>query len=527
MPEGVQIERLGAIDPAGIGLLRESDGGLPRNLWQGTERAQIDRLVAGIRPTPSPTALTLARRLLLSEADIPAGEGGQPGLFAIRIDRLMAIGDPESALQLARLAPANSAATQVVEAGFLADRTQDACAALPSVPDAARDAGWSKAFAFCRALAQDLAGANLQAGLLRERGEADPAFLALMARLSGFGDDKPLDIKAPTPLQVAMLKAANKPPTAATVDAMSPAGARLVADIAAAAADIRLRAAERAFVHGAMPVENLRAAYGRVEIATKDAAAAMAAKSAEDPIARAALYQAVQRASDSGERAKALTTALERLRSRDGGLDGRLAMAHLDSLLALKAAPDTIKLGPLAARLLLLAGQDATAADWEQVLVLEGRGGAVEPGREAVRLVPLFAIASGDRLEPADLRDWIDAWRAGGTVEGFEGRAVGLLSALQGLGREVPADAWSRLAASATPTLGRRPNVATLQAMRAAAQAGRTGETLAYALIALGGESAAALEADALATVLDALVRIGFEREARRLALEAAIGRGL
>jgi hypothetical protein len=91
----------------------------------------------------------------------------------------------------------------------------------------------------------------------------------------------------------------------------------------------------------------------------------------------------------------------------------------------------------------------------------------------------------------------------------------------------VPPDVWSRLAAAGGTTVGRRPNVATMQAMRASAQAGRVGETIAYALIALGGDSPAALEADALATVLDSLLRIGFEREARRLALEAAIGRGL
>lgn len=524
--EGVQVERLGAIDPAGLGLLREADGGLPRNLWQGTDRGQIERLVAGLRPTPSPTVLNLARRLLLSEADIPPGDTGQPGLFATRIDRLMALGDPDSAFQLARLAPGGGATMRTVDAAFLADRSQDACAALTSVPDAARDAGWSKAFAFCRVLAKDVAGGNLQAGLLRERGEADPIFLALMAQLSGYGDSKPIDIKAPTPLQIAMLKAGDKPPTAATVEAMPPAGARLVVDIAAAPAETRWQAAERAFLHGALPVEGLRAAYAKDEIAAKDVAAMLAAKAADTARARAALYQAVQRSAPA-ERAKALGAALERLRSREGGLETQLAMPHLETLLAVKPAPAEIGLAPSAVRLLLVAGQEAAADEWEQLLRLEGRGGAIQAAREAVRLLPLVAIATGERLEPADLRDWIDAWRAGGPIEGFEGRAVALLSALQGLGREVPPDIWGRLAASGAPTIGRRPNVATVQAMRTAAQAGRTGETIAYVLIALGGDSAAVIEADALATVLDSLVRIGFEREARRLALEAAIGRGL
>ncbi|WP_119421639.1 hypothetical protein [Desertibaculum subflavum] len=526
VPEGVQIERLGAVDSAGLGLLRETDGGLPRSFWQGTDRAQIDRLVAAIQPTPSPAALNLARRLLLSEADMPPADGGQSGLFASRIERLTAIGDPDSAFRLARLAPGSMATMRTVDAAFLADRPQDACATLPSIPDSGRDAAWSKAFAFCRALAKDLAGANLQAGLLRERGEADPAFQALIAQLSGYGDDKLIDIKSPTPLQIAMLKAANKAPTGATVEAMPPAGARLVAEIAKVPAEIRWLAAERAFVYGAMPVEALRTAYGREEIAAKDLAAALAARTADNARFRAALFRAVQRAAE-GERSKVLSTALERLRAREGGLDTRLAMVHLDALLGIDPVPEAIGLAPKAARLLLVAGQEAAADGWEQLLRLEGRGGALQAAREAVRLVPLLAVAAGERLEPADLRDWIDAWRAGGPIEGFEGRAVALLSALQGLGREVPPDVWGRLAAAGGTTVGRRPNVATMQAMRASAQAGRMGETIAYALIALGGDSAAALEADALATVLDSLVRIGFEREARRLALEAAIGRGL
>lgn len=532
-PPGVQIEQLGAVDPSGLGLMRETEGGLPRTFWKGTERAQIDRLVAAILPTPSPTALGLARRLLLSEADLPEGQGGEPGLFATRIDRLTAIGDPDSAYQLARLVSNNpAAASRAVDAAWLADRGEDACATVQGIPTSARDTAWSKAFAFCRALANDLPGANLQAGLLRERGEADPVFLALIAQLSGYGDNKPMDIKAPTPLQIAMLKAANKPVTAATVDAASPAGARLLAEIAAASPDIRLRAAERAYIYGAMPVENLRAVYAAVEVPAKDVAGALSAKSpAEDPRTRAALFQAVEGV-PAGERAQALVTALQRLRSQQGGLDIRLAMAHLESLLGIKPAPENVELGGGATRLLLAVGQEALARDWDQQLQTEGRAGLIEAAREAVRLVPLFAIATGDRLEPADLRDWIDAWRAGGPVESFEARAVGLLSALQGLGREVPPDVWGRLAASggapagAAPT-GHRPSIATLQAMRAAAQGDRIGETIAYVLIALDGQSPAALEGDALATVLESLVRIGFEREARRLALEAVIGRGL
>jgi hypothetical protein len=525
VPEGVQIERLGAVDPAGLGLLREADGGLPRSLWQGTDRGQVERLIAAIKPTRSAAALTLTRRLLLSEADPPSGTAGQPGLFALRRARLVAIGDPDSAFQLARLAPGDSVDMQAVEAGLLADRAPEACALLPSIPEAVRDAEWRRTGAFCRVVAKDMAGANIQTGLLRERGEADPVFLTLMTALAGFGDGKPIALEAPTPLQIAMLKAAGKPP--ATVDGLPPAAARLVADMAAAPADTRLRAAERAFVYGAMPVEGLRTAYGRDALPPKDVAAALAGKPAEDARARAALFQAVQQAEGGVERAAALAAALDRLRGPEGGLDVRLAMAFLDRLLEIRPAPERVPLALNAARLLLVAGQEPAAAEWDQLLRWEGRGGNIDAARAAVKLYPLIAIGGSQTIVRDDLLDWIDAWRAGPKLDGFESRAVVVLSALQGLGQPVPGEVWGRLAGSPAPALGHRPNLATLRAMHAAADANRLGETIMLALLALDGESPAALEAQALATVLDSLVKVGLAREARLLALEAAIGLGL
>ncbi len=528
--DGVQVETLGTVDPAAFGLMRETDGGMPRSQWRGSNRAQIERLATQIRPSVSPAALTLTRRLLLSEAEPPAGEPGQPGLFAIRVDRLIEIGDPDAAFQLARMAANNPRAlAPAIDSALVAGRDEEACRLIGATPVDRQDAAWARASAFCRALSGDSVGAGIQTGLLRERGEVDATFIALMSSIAGLPDKTPIDLKAPTPLDLAMLRAAKRMPAAAVIDGLSPAGARLIADVGGAPRDLALRAMERAYAYGAAPVESLRSRYESFEFKPSELEAASTGKAVQDASGRAALFQAVAAAEGEAAKAKALTVALARLRSSEGGMDARMATAHLEALLSIRPAPEVLDLAPSAARLLIATGQTSRAMEWLRLLEWEGRTGTIDAARSAIRLMPLFRLADRSTLgfPPEDLSDWIDAWRAGPRPENFDSRAVVLLSALQGLGVDVGTGIWNKLAVANASPLGHRPNAAAIQALRSAAHAGRVGETVLLALIALDGRSPAALEADALANVLDALVRVDLETDARALAIEAAIGLGL
>ncbi len=528
---GFRVETLGAVDPGALGLIREQEGGLPRSSWRGSERAQIERLMSQLQPSASPAALTLMRRLLLSEAELPEGKSAtRRGFLAVRVERLTVIGDPDAGFQLASMAGNDMTAQSLaIDAAFAAGRDDDACRLAAGVPSEGRDAAWSRASAFCRALAGDSIAAGIQTGLLRERSEADPLFVTLMGSLTGLPDASPVDLKEPTSLHLAMLRAAKRIPTSASVDNLGPAGARLVSDVEGLPPDLLLRATERAFVYGGVPVENLRSAFEGVQFKPQELTAATTGKPPGDAKGRAALYQAVVSAEGEAARIKALNAAFDRLKSRDGGFDLRAGAVYLDIVASTQPAPALLDIAPRAARLLLVAGQPERAGEWLRLMEWEGRTGTVEAARAAVRLTPLFRLVdrSSTRFASHELVDWVDAWRVGSRPDSFESRAVTLLSALQGLGFDVGPDAWNKLAAAAAPSIGRRPNVAIMQAMRSAAQAGRVGETVLLALVALDGQPAASLEADALATTLDALVRVDLEAEARALALEAAIGLGL
>src|ERR1700722_10310318 len=44
-PGGIQIGKLGAVDPSGIGTLDESNGGLPSTLWRGSRMGLVAALL--------------------------------------------------------------------------------------------------------------------------------------------------------------------------------------------------------------------------------------------------------------------------------------------------------------------------------------------------------------------------------------------------------------------------------------------------------------------------------------------------
>ncbi len=100
----IEVNSLSAIDSDSIGLLDESQGGFGVDLWQGTERALVERLLPGLAPVVrSRFVRDLMVRLLLSRATAPKGDSVGNGLLALRVDRLAALGDMKSAVGLLRV----------------------------------------------------------------------------------------------------------------------------------------------------------------------------------------------------------------------------------------------------------------------------------------------------------------------------------------------------------------------------------------------------------------------------------------
>ncbi|MFO1058055.1 MAG: hypothetical protein U1E53_13935 [Dongiaceae bacterium] len=244
----------------GVGTLDAGNGGLGPELWRGSDRATIDRLLPLLAPPENALALReAARRLLLSAAPPPAGtpSEGAPSdetgrnFALLRADRLAALGDVDSAVALVRLVPERDrdagALRLLADAAWLAGDVGGGCKLVEGA--AARQAGdpeLARAGVFCQAQAGQKDKAALGLDLLREQGQAgDPLFAALLDRLAGGPPATIESVTGLTPLLYAMLGTAGQalPPEAASAVPLAIAAA--LARDAKAAPEARLAAAER------------------------------------------------------------------------------------------------------------------------------------------------------------------------------------------------------------------------------------------------------------------------------------------
>jgi len=194
--------------------------GLPGDLWRDASPQTMRSVLPLLATKPlSPAAAGLARRVLATGANAPAGVGSDPAMAGARADALAALGDREAASAiLARTAgverdPALSRAA--AEAALLAGDDARGCAVSDALSVGRDDIYWLRLRAFC----QDRAGQPGIAQLTFELAQTqarDPVYGRLMgAKLAGAGD--PGAASARNGLDVALSRALGltPPPTPA------------------------------------------------------------------------------------------------------------------------------------------------------------------------------------------------------------------------------------------------------------------------------------------------------------------------
>ena len=110
--------------------------------------------------------------------------------------------------------------------------------------------------------------------------------------------------------------------------------------------------------------------------------------------------------------------------------------------------------------------------------------------------------------------------------DAFE-RAAVILTLMDAVGYDVPETSWRELLESSLTVTAYLPSVQLWRALETAAANGRVGETVLLSLLALGEVGPAGADPTTLHTVVSALRGVGLETDARRLALESALAKGL
>ncbi|HEX5796064.1 MAG TPA: hypothetical protein VFY19_09490, partial [Geminicoccaceae bacterium] len=257
-PRGFQVEGLAPPEVDSIGLSGPSEGGFERALWAGSDPELILTLLTSLPvATRNPPLAALTRRALATGASLD-GEGAAGRVLGARVERLLAMGDLDSAKALLDQLPPTDGdpalARLAAEAGLLAGDDAAGCRRAVDLAPTSDAEFWAEVQVYCRLAAGDQDGARLALELLREAGQAgDAAFVQLAGMVAdGTSDAAPPPPAAPQPVHLALLRLSGQPLPAAWLGALSPAALTAVARTPGLAGERQLEVAERAFQTGGL-----------------------------------------------------------------------------------------------------------------------------------------------------------------------------------------------------------------------------------------------------------------------------------
>jgi hypothetical protein len=491
------------------GLLDDSNAGLGANIWQGSSGAQLVALMPKLAaPQTQPSLRDLQLRLLLTKAPGPNAGNGVDTLVPLRAERLHAMGFSAEAMLLTRgaadAAPAD--AKGAFEKALAAQDLDAACGKVDEVMNSQQvlDLYWRKALLFCQIQRGQKSQASLGLDLIRETPDKDANtkdFISLSSLLLGETKKKPKLAGTPDPLLTAMaLKAGMKPKDAQSAPPPKVSGLAAAAATARDAAlplNVRIESAEQAFAGGLVSADELIGLYRQAKFSGDPLTMP------DSPMMRAQLYQAADQAFDPVRRAQFVHRALANARARGAYfVQGALYRPIADKV---TPSPQLAWFAPEAARLMFWAGNVERGGFW---LNLAQGAAAAQP--EVARALPgLQILAEMAGLNGNYDSDPVMTWQQMGGNPTLAERIRGIRAGLGLSGGIAPVASGEAAAISQ------------------AAQAGRRGETVLLALVALGGRGLSNADSATLAQALGGLESVGLQDEARRIGIEAAILAGL
>ena len=497
-------------------------------MWRGTSR----RVIVDVLPRlpvalASPVRRDLARRLLLSKASAPAGRKDGVSLTGLRLELLYAMGALKDVVRLAGRAGATDglARRALLSARMLDARSRPSCANLEAVMKARPGSFTERALIACYALTGQHYRALGALRMMSEQG-AKPSrrFRQLVAAQDDPAVAKGFGLESLDALEVALLASGKlRLPVKARL-IVHPAHLRALAHSGAPPIRQRILIAERAFRMGAINAAELGAIYKalRVRPAVRAGATRVSLKKYR-PETRAVLYQAAAGAeSDAGR--LVILAAWWRLSQAAGDWQA-IAALTLPMIEKLKPARRWRPYAASITRVLLATGQYKAARAWFDLL----HKAPFKNRRVYARLRVLMHLALGAdvRLSRQDLAEWVRAQsrtRTGARRHTRKQtlRLYRLVAALGDAGKDQPV--WHAMIGDVGMAA---PSTAVWRGVRAIARERKVGETVMLTLVHLGERNLNKVPSTDLHGAIRSLLDVGLVRDARALAVEAAIASGM
>lgn len=499
-------------------------------MWKGTSLTMASKLFAVLNvPTSSAVLNRLALRLLASTASVPEGSGeGHPNFSAQRIEKLLQLGDAESAWKLAQLAKPETlddiTLRLTAEAALVTSQQAALCTALPDIVKTHSSPEWQKLMVVCQLMAKDTKAAQLTLDVLHAQNVKDDIFFYVAEKnIIGGNKQLPRQLTPLKPLTLALLRLTDSPlpnevftrPDATLIPALLASKAREDA--------ARLGLAERAAERGLISPSDLASAY-QASSFTSEILAVAGNSPEQGARQRALLYQgALQDKTPAGKLAlatKFLQGASPALLSAAGG-------QILESMLgSLPAGDDSNTIAASVARIYVMGGHKEAAQDW----LKQARKAAIGMPpvlNELQSLWPYVVVAGLERDSDyaAGLQAWLDAFLKNtdskNDARARRDQAAGVLLLLDADGLSVPGDAWLKVLDSAGTEKRVITSALLLTKLRVASTSPRRAETVLLAL-ALASNNAD-IPVLSQIEIVRALRMAGLPADATLIAREAVI----
>ncbi|MFT6579783.1 MAG: hypothetical protein ACJAU6_000205 [Alphaproteobacteria bacterium] len=543
----ISVDLLDTLDPESVGTLDQNTGGLGVDMWAGTPRSFIERLIP-LTPNrlASPTLRKLARRLLLSTAIVPpfavnhvadGARGAGSSLVAARVERLKSLGDIEGSMALIEAAPTRDDDPLLLrykaENLLVSDDRGGACAEAFRQQDRVEDTFWQQLVIYCQILQGNVSEAALGASLLAETSETeDTVFAAIVDSLFGAPSEAISSLRHPTPLRLSMLRSANLPLPDDALGTSSSSLLRMMALSPNASLETRLEAAERAARYGAISADRLAQIYAATEFTPTALDNALSlARDDRTPRGRALLYRAGLANNVPAKRAEILKLSFDL--ALEGGHYGLAVITHEPVLHTLSAAMKLPWFAATAARALYAIDRPFPARSWLESLRIQASGD--KSARAAMESLWAMTRLSGNNFQFDDgveLR-WLSGLKAqsanAGTGAGAgetiaaQRRIGGAYILFQALGEPLNPAGWRREIGEMQREQAVVPEPLYRFALRDAARERRVGETILLSLIVMGEDGPGDADISVIGEVISSLLSIGLANEARALAIETAL----
>ena len=500
---------------AAYGTLNPASGGYPADIWAKSSGRQVERLLQLLPETVlSPSTHELLRRTLLTRATAP-GDVGAEDFARARVAALLKIGDASDAGALLRTVPQSPETEQAAEAvaggEFSADHFEDACLDVRSYAGRSGDAYWKRAMVVCDLQIAQRDKAAADAAALSDDA-ADPGF-AGMARSAAAGQPPSLP-ESPTPLDVALVRVSHAADPASLTRSDDPLVLAGVARNEANPAPTRVEAGYAAAVQSGFGANEMlqlfrlpgaqNAAGSDPSIAHDDVTGSMADAAHRD----AGLVQQTEAEKDGLGRVQRATKML----TTDAETADIPLLARVEFLKQLTMTTDRSALAAAAARGLFIEGDVSAAARWYDIAKQAGTSQPIWP------LAHIAFDDFGSAGSSQELQQWSERTIAGDKDNGAH-RVERVLSALAGLGEDIPASLWGETIGKPDDDTSIMGSMGISAAMSEAARIYAQGEVVVLVALSLKDGPGHAHPMN-LNHAVGALWHVGMRSQAKAVALE-------